>query len=492
MRMFTIVFLLIFEMSWGQNSYIKWTEPVEAENPVFLQHFTNIDIKHYFTVYYDKKKNLFITKCFDNELNLLKKQVVVKGLEGYGYNYFSFAGNNRLFHVMAEDVKRNENANIEVVEHSDTIKAVEEENNLHQFHGNNWLRPHKMLISKNRAYVMMQNIFYEPKTKNNNCSYKVFNTIYGTLLHEGSFAMPALKDKFESFTIDDNGNVYFIVKRGIGFRVKDREDKAVIELLVYNTKGEKKSFQINPLLMLTSRVDILANNESVYILGMLNFKAKQGGNKITSQLLLQRFDITEMRLFDMHISSETEGLYPDKKLNDYDKLAYKVNAIHRKSNGNLVLVAEQTKDIANISTGTLTTEYFDIAAIEIDDKFRVLKTTRLSKYQFSKPRHQLSSDFTESFVSTMLHDTLYLVYSDALKNLTVVNDSDTKNTSSNNSKNGLFIVRVAGDGEPEKELVYSYNEQDIIPQLLKSFEVKPGLILLSAQDRLGLLNIQDK
>lgn len=109
--------------------------------------------------------------------------------------------------------------------------------------------------------------------------------------------------------------------------------------------------------------------------------------------------------------------------------------------------------------------YFcDIAVINISNKSEVESVSKMPKYQLNAEN--------PSILSTYYNGNTYIVYEDLEKNVNAEDDKQTKKSSktmfSSSSKNALFLMTVAPDGNMKKEVIYSYKESKIRPKMRSS------------------------
>ena len=107
------------------------------------------------------------------------------------------------------------------------------------------------------------------------------------------------------------------------------------------------------------------------------------------------------------------------------------------------------------------------------------------------PKFQLNAT-NPSIISTYLDGKTYIIYEDLAKNLTADSDRDTKMSSgaslfSSDSKNALFLLTIAEDGKPKKDIIYDYKESKIRPRIQSSLLIDPHTIILNANDQIGTL-----
>jgi hypothetical protein len=269
----------------------------------------------------------------------------------------------------------------------------------------------------------------------------------------------------------------------MGYRPKDRDQKPSMELLLFNGEGKLQAHSLNPMIMLLSFVDIVGARGQTYITGMAYLSGKKDSIGTQAMLMAQEIDFASHELRDIKTALVSD-LFPKGKLDGNDRMAYRIKSLHYKSNGNLVFTAEQTKYFVNSTSGATGAHYFDMAAIEITPEFKQARVHRVPKYQFSADEHH-------SFVSTLLNDNLYMLYTDRQTNTTILNDQEVRFTAGKGAKNGLFAIIIRPDGQMEKKLIYGYDTQGREPFLPKSYALAPGKILLSGKDALGVLEIRE-
>lgn len=484
-QIIVFAFFPLAQIAKAQNVNIKWSERIGHSKIFYVSNFTAPGDTAFNTTYYENKSEKYRLRHYNRDLQVQSEQELVNGLPGYSFFNHSFGGKSGIYHLMMENSKRTQEGKLVFLKNEKTIAAAKEQNNDALFTAPTWIKPLRLSVSKNGSYVMHFTINYDKKEKSDLCEFEVFNTDEGSISYKGSLNIPALKDKIESYVVDNNGNAYFLIKRGIGFRPKDRVEKPTIELLIFDKSGAQKIIDINPDYYVAPAIDLISDDSGIYIIGLMYFmKTKEKNKADESVFMFNYFDSKKMELSKLN-GLVIDGLFPDKKLDDADRLLYQVKKVYYKSNCNTIFVLEQHKSIINNSTGVTSHSFHDIAVLEVNNENRLIHNTRIPKLQVMK-----DAGDDGSFVSTFKNDTLYLFYSDRQINTEVLSDIETKKTASKNSLNGLFVVKVSGESV-KKELLYRYVETTPVPIILKSHEIKTGEILLSGKDRIGLVTILD-
>lgn len=484
-RIIVFAFSLSAQIGIAQKINIKWSGPIGHSKIFYVHHFAGPDGNTFYTSYYENKSGKYKLRYYDKDLKVQKEQDLLYGLPGYSFSSFSCASKNRVYHLMMENVKRTEEGKLIFIKNESAIGSNESQNEKAPFEAPEWIKTLHNSVSKNGSYIMYSTVNYNKKDKSNVWEYEIFNTEEGVTKQKGSLSIPALKDKVESYCVDNYGNAYFLVKRGIGFRPKDREDKPTIELLVLDKSGAQKIIDINSGYYVAPAIDLISDDSGIFITGLMYFTQANEKNKADESVFMYNyFDSKKMEMSKLN-GLVVAGLFPDKKLEDADRLSYQVKKVYHKNNGNTVFVLEQHKTIINISTAVTSHLFHDIAVVEVSNENKLLHSSRIPKLQFMK-----DAGGDGSFVSTFKNDTLYLFYGDRLINNEILNDADTKQTATRNNLNGLFVVKVSGSSV-KKELLYRYDENATVPLILKSYEIKEGQILLSSKDRIGMITIPD-
>ncbi len=450
----------------SQTFDIRWSDSILIPKITFVQHFSSPDGSKFYTAYYDKKTTEMHIRTYAPDLSIQNEVVPLKGLEGYVYCAYSFAGTDDVFHLMAAAGKNRESADVQPLSQQ---KTTANETANAPFKMSDWIYYHIVTLSPNRQYLLIKNSELKKSEKLITHHYKVLNTTDASLRHQGSFDVGQLTDTYEDAYVDDQGNACFLVKRGMGYRPKDRDQKPSMELLLFNGEGKQQTRTLNPMLMLSSFVDIVGAKGQTYITGMTYLSGE--------------IDFASQEIRDIK-TALVNDLFPKGKLDENDRMAYRMKSLHYKSNGNMVFTAEQTKYFVNSTSGATGAHYFDMAAIEITPAFKQVRVHRVPKYQFSADEHH-------SFVSTLVNDNLYMLYTDRQTNTTILNDQEVRFTAGKSAKNGLFAIIIRKDGQMEKKLIYGYDTHGREPFLPKSYALAPGKILLSGKDALGILEIRE-
>lgn len=282
-------FSLSAQICLAQKINIKWSEPIEHSKIFYVHNFADPDGNTFYTYYYENKSEKYKLRYYDKDLKVQKEQDLLYGLPGYSFSSFSCTGINGIYHLMIENVKRTEEGKLIFIKNESAIGSNENQNEKAPFEAPEWIKTLHNSVSKNDSYIMYSTLNYNKKDKTNIQEYEIFNTTEGDTKQKGSLNVPALKDKVESYCADNYGNAYFLVKRGIGFRPKDREEKPTIELLVFHKNVARKNIAINNGYYAAPAIDLISDDSGIFITGLIYFTQAKEKNKADESVFMYNY-----------------------------------------------------------------------------------------------------------------------------------------------------------------------------------------------------------
>ena len=326
--------------------------------------------------------------------------------------------------------------------------------------------------------------------------YKVYDSKFTKVINQGAAVLPIKNKDFstEKVFVDNFGNVY--VNTRITKAKKDRgrnQSNYYYKLIVFDTSGNTKEFDFDYPNSEISYIDFIpTKNNTLFCSGFLNDsgvsykKSNISDSMFFSELNCKTLTIEESKKIDV------KGLYPEKSKKE-DIVPYKIREIYEKSDGGYSIVAEQYKLTISVYTnangGTsykYKYYYCDVACIQTDKNLNVLSVSKIPKYQLNASN--------PSIVTTFKNDKTYIVYEDLTRNLNSSGDDDLKRSSKkafkSSNSNSLFLLTVNSNGETKKEIIYNYKNSRIRNYILGSHSSKDGEIILSAYNRIGVLNFK--
>lgn len=200
------------------------------------------------------------------------------------------------------------------------------------------------VISKDKSKILF---FYRNKQE---LIYKVYDNTFTKIINKGKYIFPINidKSKFESFNVDNNGNVFSIVSK-----LKDGNDKIkgfsdtqyVVYIIKNNQTTDKVLFDFKGY-DISYINSFFTTSNSVTFAGFLN--SLDGNNKdkrVTSKMFFSNFSINDYKLVSESLVN-VDKLYPEKINSKDDFMAYDIKNIYYKSNGGFLLLLNRIICIA--------------------------------------------------------------------------------------------------------------------------------------------------
>jgi hypothetical protein len=491
-------FLFLFSIfSFSQSPTFQWSE--------------SFDIKHSYDIIGEIDTDLYFSFVKNNQL---KFYVLDKNLTKIKEGNLSFDCEDALFQFDDPTLKQYTNLEYEVV--SDKIihlvRSFDEKKNILQiYYGlstsdlskkiklNKVFEINEMdktrrgvVISQDKSKILF---FYKKKQE---LTYKVYDNTFTKIINEGKYIFPVSDDKskFESFNVDNNGNIISIVSK-----LKEKNDKlkgfSETQYIAFITKNNQTT---EPITFDFKGYDISYINcffttpNSVIFTGFLNsLDGNSKDKRVTSKMFFSNFSSNDYKLVNENLVN-VDGLYPEKINNKDDFMAYDIKNIYYKSNGGYSVVAEQNYIYSVMTSGfnspmvsySSVKKYGDIAVINFKKNFEIENTTRIPKLQ---------SNFSNvSIASTFKDDVIYVFYDDLAANFELKNEDDlkrniTKGFISNLKDRSIFSIVVQPDGKYKKHKIFDYKNDKRELLFRNSFYLKNGNFLTRTFNHIGLIKL---
>jgi len=486
--------LLLVINSYGQDISLRWAEKIKTKGQVSILGGKN---GQFYTTHTNNNDEL-VGRIYDETMNFTNEKIINFNLDKKSYTYDgAYFIKNKIFHFIKE-VKRKEDKTFLYVATSnnklETDKAIKV---IDEAHDDDKARKFGSVnISPDSTKVVVYHEKVSRKKEPNIISYKVYNSEFDKVLNEGAKSLPIKAKNFstENIDVDNFGNVYVLAKISKEGSEKEKGlSNYYYKMIVFAIDNSVKQFDFDYKDNNISYIDLIpGKNNTFFCTGFLtNLK---GGKKklISDEMFFASFDCNSLTLSESKML-KVPGLYPDeiKKAEDY--IPYRIKEIFEKKDGGYSIVSEQYKYISVTMTGTNGTTstrdyyyYCDIVCVQTNKSVDVQSVTRIPKYQLNASN--------PSIIATIKDDVTYIVYEDLTKNAEAENDKKTKRSTktmfSSNSKNSLYLLTIQPDGQMKKDIVYDYKDSKIQPYILGSLVAHEGLILLNANDQLGILEIK--
>lgn len=493
-----LYFLLLFITisANAQQIDLTWAEKIKTRGQVMVlggQKGT------YFTGHLDKDDHLVCRK-YNDKMQMMQEEIVPFELDQKRFTYYnSIFIKNKITHVISERIRKEDKdilfasfTDLNLKNNDKTIvldETLEDEKTVG--FGKTYVSPDstKVLIYRERKGRKK-----EPST----LVFKVFAGDFTKVLLDKVVEIPIKNMNFstESISVDNLGNVYVLAK--IIRENKERQkgqSSFYFKLVVFDKiNATPKEFDFDFENQEVGSIDIIpSKNNTLICTGFLRgieegFFSKKV-SAVSDEMFSAILDCSTLNLSST-FKLKVEGLYPEKIRKSEDFVPYLVRNIFPKPDGGYVVVAEQYKLVIYTTYsqqgGTRTSYnyyYCDIACLHIDKSGKLESITKIPKYQLNASN--------PSIISTYVNGNTYIVYEDLAKNLTAENDKETKKSSkgffTSDSRNALFVLTIAPNGAPTKEIIYDYKESKLRPRIFSSRLINPSTIILNADDQIGKL-----
>ncbi|OCB76875.1 hypothetical protein [Flavobacterium crassostreae] len=495
MKYLKLVLLLVAIQCGAQNVTLKWAEKIKTKQAVAILGGKN---GNYFTRHIDKDKKL-VCRSYDKDLNFKDEKIVNFNLDNKRQQYQgAYFLKDKIVHFIRENVRKEDKDYLYAGITDLNLKTSEKTYVLDEADDDALIFGQRS-ISPDSTKVVVYHEIKGKKKEPNTLNFKVYNTDFTKVILQKSEQLPIKAKNFltEEIKVDNLGNVYVLAKI---YKEKDEKEKDLskyyYKLIVFNKESQHKEFDFDYPNKDIESIGILPGENNTFICtGFLKVLDKSffgSGKKalISDELFATIIDCKTGALKSSK-KYELEGLYPEKPKKTQDYVPYEVRNIFFKKDGGAVVVAEQYKLVVVTTSnkyGSSTSYnyyYCDIACIQINSKSEVQSVSKMPKYQLNAAN--------PSIITTYVNGTTFIVYEDLEKNANAENDKETKRSTnkmfSSSSKNALFLVAVAPSGEMKKEVIYSYKDSKIRPNIFGSKVINKNEILLNANDQIGLLKI---
>ena len=496
MKYLQILLLICTVNVTSQNIELTWAEKIKTKKQIFV---LGGQPGSYFTGHIDKDDHLVCRK-YNDKMEMVKEQAVPFELDDKRYVYQgTLFIKQKMIHLIRENRRKEDKSYLLAaftdldLKNSDKTIILDEvsDKELTGTFGSN-------TISPDSTKVLVYHEIKVKKKETSRLSLKVYDASFTDLMLDKVVEIPIRDKNFvtTSLSVDNFGNVYVLAQ--ITRENKEREkgqSKTYYKMIVFDkSTGKPKEFDFDFENQTITSIDIIpSKNNTLICTGFVSdiessFLSKKV-SRVSDEMFSTIIDCNTISIASKFIT-KVDGLYPEKMKKSQDFVPYKVRDIFPKKEGGYVVVAEQYKLIIITSTspngGTHTTYkyyYCDIACLHVDTKGNLESMTKIPKYQLNASN--------PSIISTYVNGTTYIVYEDLTKNLDAFTDNEekrsTKSMFTSDSKNSLFLLTIAADGKPKKEIIYDYKDSKIRPNTLSSKLIDDNTIILRADDQIGKL-----
>lgn len=482
----------------AQQIDLTWSEKIKTKKK-------NISVLggkegNYFTGHANND-NYFVCRKYNNKMKMVKEEVVPFELDEKRFMHLrSMFVNNKIVHIISEH-KRKEDKKLLLAAFTDMDLKSSGKTLVLDEASDEAMTFGVTLLSPDSTKVLVYHENPGSKKDLGTLSLKVYKSDFMDIILDKLVQIP-IKNKFfstESINVDNLGNVYILAK--IIREGKERskgQSELYYKLIIFDKDTANPSeFDFDFENQEISSIEILpSKNNTLICTGFISdiengFLSKKV-SKVSDEMFTAMIDCNTKKLGAIS-KVKVEGLYPEKIKKSEEYVPYRIRKIFPKDNGGYVVVAEQYKmEVRTYSTmnggmRTVIKNYFcDIACLHVDNKGELESITKVPKYQLNAGN--------PSILTTYVNGNTYIIYEDLTKNLDARNDKETKRSTesmlSSDSKNSLFLLTIAPDGKPKKEILFNYKESDIRPNILESCYIDDNTIILKAENQIGELKFK--
>lgn len=495
MKSIKLIVLLSSFSLFSQNVELRWADKINTRGEVSI--LGGLDGNYYTS--HRNSDNQLICRVYDKMLTLKDEKTVSFNLDEKKYYYMNaFFLKKNIVHFILDRQKKEDKYYLYAASTDLNLNTSEQTKIIDEASDDDFINE-SVHISPDSSKIVVYNEHKGKRKEPNRLSFKVYNTEFTELLLDKSLQLPIKSRDYTTIStqVDNLGNIYVLAKvdKEKDERAKD-QSKYYYKIIVINNDETPKEFDFDYPERDIESIDILpGENNTLICTGFLKVLSKGflSSNKktlISDEMFSAIIDCKTTTL-KSSTKYELEGLYPEKPKKAEDYVPYKVRSIFYKKDGGSVVVAEQYKLIVvtrSSQYGTSTTYYYyycDIACIQINDKSEVVSVSKMPKYQMNAKN--------PSIISTHFDGSTYIVYEDLEKNATAEGDKDTKRSTngffSSDNKNALFLLTIAPSGEMKKEIIYSYKDSKIRPNIKASSVISKNETMMNANDQIGVLKI---
>jgi hypothetical protein len=464
------IVLFIFSKSSAQNLSFKWSEKVP---PKGILNYCGTAVNQIFTSQ-TQGTEMILLRRFDSSMQLKEEDTLMLTNKNEEY-LTSFVTNSHFVYVTAKKVSKKQtnillskNSLQNLSQHATSVAADLKDG---------YRGMVMFYYSHDKSKLLITNYNFIAATQTIKRDFIVINTASGDVQFSGNLSA---EGGYDHIGVANNGMVWLSAWQINSWKNRLVEKPKKLVKLFFTTPDSKSSeFTIRFETKYTPDVDIIQGEGSkLYVTGFAYNNDSKASRLSESELFVYTVDSEKGVVTDSAFTSFT-GLYPDRRLNEYDKLPYTTRHIYKRNDGGYTLLAEQYQFIYGQYSNSQ--KYNDIVCIQLSKDFAFQSVVRIPKLQFGSNN--------PSFISTSINDTVYLFYNDLKENENAEGDN-LSYPSNKQSKNGLFLISIDNTSKYTKQVLYDYSSGDPIPQILSSFVLNKHSILLSADGQIGTVTIK--
>lgn len=463
------IFLLISTTSLSQPLSFKWSDKVPTKG---LVNFSGIKGSQFFTSQNTDEKTVLL-RTFDADLKIVQEETLA--VDGKNEDYLmSFVSDS--FFVGVKAITPGKKATILTFTKYNLFQKTEPITTVVSEMKGGYKGFVFAYYSQDRSKILITNFAFKASTQTTERDFIVVETKTAGILYSGTMSSVGSND---DIGVSNEGLAWFSVTQSY------REDgkrfgkfKARQRTIFYNATGISNDFTIQLDGKYTPGLEIIQGTGSnLYLTGFAYEDGADSRNLSKGELYFYRMNAVNGRLIDS-VFSPFDGLYPEGKVKLDDRLPYSIRSIYPSNTGGYIVVAEQYQFI--IGQYSNAQKFHDIAVLRLSKNFEFEAAMRIPKRQFDVDN--------PSFISTIINDTLYLLYNDHLENLEAA-PNDIRYPANKQEKNGLFLVTIDENLKPTKKLLYRYDSGEPMPNILQSYKLTDRKFALPAQAQWGVLRV---
>jgi hypothetical protein len=471
------ILLLIFSKVAAQDLSFKWSEKVPAKGII---KYCGTSANHFFTSQIQDARTVLLRR-FDSALQLKKDDTLVLTNKNEEY-LTSFATDSHFVHVIVQRESRKQ-TNILLIKTS-LQNPLQATTTVVGVFKDGYRGIVFAYYSQDKSKLLITNFNFVAKTLSIDRDFVVINTASGNVQFTGNTSIQGFNDHIG---VTNNGLVWLNAEQIYSKQIRLLEKTKTQQKIVFISSDNKANeYIIRFDTKYTPGVDIIEGEGSdLYVTGFAYDNDSKASRLSESELFIYTVDSEKGTVTDSSFTSFS-GLYPDGRIKVDDRLPYTLKSIYKRNDGGYTLLAEQYQFISGQYSATF--KYNDLACIQLSKGFKFESVARIPKVQYGTDN--------PSFLSTVIGDTVYLIYNDLTVNLNAVDDN-LSYPSNKQSKNALFLVTINKNGKFRKEVIYDYASGKPIPQILSSFVLNSHTMYLAADAQVGILimsnqNLDDK
>jgi hypothetical protein len=460
----------MFNRASSQNLSFKWSEKVQTKGII---KYCGISTNLFFTSQIQDTRTVLF-RSFDSTLKLKKEDTLISANKNEEY-LTSFATDSHYVHVIAQKESRKQ-TKIFLIKTSlnnsfqtNTSEVAELKDGYRGFVFTYY--------SQDRSKLLITNSNFIAKTSTNERNFVVINTASGDVQFSGSTSIQGVN---EQIGVANNGTVWLSALQVYSWKNRLVEKPKTQQKIIFVTPDTKeKEFTIRFDDKYTPGFDFIQSNAGEWYITGFAYDNNSKVNRLSiSELFVYKVDSESGIVTDSTFTNFT-GLFPENKLNLEDRLPYTIKHLYKRNDGGYTVLAEQYQFI--IGQYSNSQKYNDIACIQLSKDFSFESVVRIPKLQYGTDN--------PSFLSTVIGNTVYLIYNDLTENLNAEGDK-LSYPSNKQNKNGLFLISIDNKGKYKKQLLYDYSSGEPMPQILLSTVLNNDTILLTADSQIGTVIIK--